>query len=641
MFQNIIGNMKALIIKIIFISLFGFFVIDSLPLVPTTINDVFMPGTQPDASHNFEDVSKCDNCHAGYDQDVEPVFNWRGSMMSMAAMDPLFYACLAIAEQDAPGVGDFCIRCHTPKGWLEGRSEPTDGSGLTELDKVEGISCDFCHSMVKPTSLNVNPYPEDQYYTDNTYTVDQLYLASLDSLIPPHARSGMYVTDTDNSNTKRGPFSDASANHPVYYSPFHQSSDHCATCHDVSNPVFYRDTINGKVKYLPTAFDTPAPDFNSAQMMPVERTYSEWSVSAYNSEEGVPSDAFGGNLSVVSTCQDCHMKDVTGKGCNKNGAPIRNDLPHHDMTGGNTFMPDLIADLYPNDVDNAALEAGKERAKYMLEHAATMVTTVATDSQSITVQVINETGHKLPSGYPEGRRIWIHVQAWGENGLFYESGAYEDSSAILTRDPDIKVYEVKPGISQSLSPIVGLPVGPSFHFVLSDSIFSDNRIPPRGFTNAAFDSIQSPPVAYSYADGQYWDDTHYAIPFSVKSVIVQLFYQVTSKEYVEFLRDENTTNTAGQVFYDLWAAHGKAAPEKMQDNHWGAFIWTGAEGTSDWFEDDNWNADKIPIASADVIIPAGLANYPIINDTVRLKSLKLENGAFLELLMPGLLHVKE
>ena len=31
-----------------------------------------------------------------------------------------------------------------------------------------------------------------------------------------------------------------------------------------------------------------------------------------------------------------------------------------------------------------------------------------------------------------------------------------------------------------------------------------------------------------------------------------MYYQSTTREYVEFLRDENTTNDAGQTMYDLW-----------------------------------------------------------------------------------------
>ncbi|NRA31585.1 MAG: hypothetical protein HRU11_15155, partial [Parvularculaceae bacterium] len=38
----------------------------------------------------------------------------------------------------------------------------------------------------------------------------------------------------------------------------------------------------------------------------------------------------------------------------------------------------------------------------------------------------------------------------------------------------------------------------------------------------------------------------------------KLRYQLTSKEYIEFLRDENTTNNLGQVIYDEWVANGKS-----------------------------------------------------------------------------------
>ena len=109
-----------------------------------------------------------------------------------------------------------------------------------------------------------------------------------------------------------------------------------------------------------------------------------------------------------------------------------------------------------------------------------------------------------------------------------------------------------------------MPAGPSFHFVLSDTVYLDNRIPPRGFTNAAFEEIQSPPVDCTYADGQYWDDTEYHLPGESDSVFVTLYYQSTSREYVEFLRDANTTNSAGQDLYDAWVAQGKAPPVVME-----------------------------------------------------------------------------
>jgi len=260
------------------------------------------------------------------------------------------------------------------------------------------------------------------------------------------------------------------------------------------------------------------------------------------------------------------MHDVSGKGCNEPGAPTRTDLPLHDLTGGNTFIPDILPTFFPGEVDVARLQAGKARATAMLQKAASLALVAGQDGPhpTVTVTVTNETAHKLPSGYPEGRRAWLNVKGYDAgNALVYESGAYDPATGVLSHDEDAKIYEIKLGVSERLSPIVGLPAGPGFHFVLNDSVYSDNRIPPRGFTNAIFTSIQSPPVAYAYPDGQYWDETTYAMPTEVRFVEVTLYYQTTSKEYIEFLRDENTTNTAGLDLYNAWVAQGRGAPVAM------------------------------------------------------------------------------
>jgi hypothetical protein len=531
--------------------------------VPTTIDDFFMPGSQPLESGNIEKPTRCDNCHGGYEQPdtlVEPAFNWRGSMMSQAMRDPLFTAFLVIANQDAPESGDLCIRCHSPSGWLEGRSEPTNGSSLTRDDR-ESVHCDVCHRMVKPFPLGTNPYPDDSIYTADTYPQDTTYLATIDS-IPGTTANGMFVVDSDAS--KRGPFYNAVGRHPQLYSPFHRDADICGNCHDVSNPAFTKDA-NGK--YQPNDFGQSAPDFNPYSMMPIERTFSEWKMSEYNTAQGVYAPQFGGNLDYVSTCQDCHMRDVTGKGCDKNNAPVRDDLPLHDLTGGNTFTPLLIESVYPGEADIEALLNGIQRAIYMLENAATLelTATVQGDNYLASVDITNETGHKLPSGYPEGRRIWINMKAFDMNdNLIYESGAYDFDTGELTHDPDVKIYEIKPGISESLSQIVNIPAGPSFHFVLNDTIYKDNRIPARGFTNANYDSIGSPVVDYSYEDGQYRDETSYLLPGSTAKIAATLYYQTTSREFVEFLRDENHTNNQGNEIYDLWVTFDKCPPVVMQ-----------------------------------------------------------------------------
>src|SRR5690606_41085326 len=69
------------------------------------------------SSDLFESAHQCKVCHADYGETeafhvVEPYKTWVASMMGQAARDPLFYAGVTIANQDAAGAGEYCIRCH-------------------------------------------------------------------------------------------------------------------------------------------------------------------------------------------------------------------------------------------------------------------------------------------------------------------------------------------------------------------------------------------------------------------------------------------------------------------------------------------------------------------------------------------------
>jgi len=522
------------------------FTIAGLPpgFVPTTMRDIDLPGTQPHEGAILDDPdATCATCHGNYDPDAEPWYNWRGSMMAQAARDPFFFACMAVAEQDAPSVGDVCIRCHTPGGWQEGRSVDTSGGLLTAKDR-HGVQCDFCHREV-----------DHNYVPGVSPAADEAVLAAIDPL-PLRYANGQFINDP--APLRRGPYADAQAPHAFVESPLHRSGNMCGVCHDVSNPVFVEI---GPQDYAPTPFDAAHPDFNPRSMFPIERTYSEWERSEY-AATGVYAPQFAGVKpdGMVSTCQDCHMHDVIGRG--EVAGPRRDDLGLHDLMGGNHFVPDIIATFFPDEVSTVQLQAAKGRAIGMLQKAATLEATP--EPFGLTVRVINETGHKLPSGYPEGRRIWLNVQAFDAGGTkVFESGAYDLATATLSHDAQAKIYEVHPGLSPALAGALGLPAGESFHFVLNDTIYADNRIPPRGFTNAAFGEAQSPPVAHTYADGQYWDETPYHLPTTATTAVVTLNYQSTSREYIEFLRDENRTNSAGQSLYDAWTAQGKAGPIAM------------------------------------------------------------------------------
>ncbi len=241
--------------------------------------------------------------------------------------------------------------------------------------------------------------------------------------------------------------------------------------------------------------------------------------------------------------------------------PIRDDMADHGMYGGGTWIPFAVAEIYPDEVDLAALQAGAAGSQSMLERAATLEVTQSGDA--VDVRVINETGHKLPTGQPEGRLMWLNVRFFdGEGKMIAERGAYDTETATPTTD-DTELYEIVLGIDEATAKVVGLPVGPTHHIAFCNMIYKDNRIPPRGFTNEAFRQIQSPVVAVTYQDGQYWDDTRFMLPAGTAQVTVALYYKTASTDFIEFLRDANYTNDAGQVLYDAWVSTGKSPPVLM------------------------------------------------------------------------------
>ncbi|QOI99019.1 MAG: hypothetical protein HRU70_00325 [Phycisphaeraceae bacterium] len=517
----------------------------------TTPQDFFTPGTQPlEYTDYYETALVCQFCHGGYDINHEPYRNWNASMHGQAARDPVFHAAMAIAAQDAPGSTESCIRCHAPRAHVSGRNTGSLDS-LEEFD-FEGVSCIMCHRTVDPV-----------YKPGISPGVDEGILASL--LHPPVSEHNTAMV-FDPEDRRRGPF-DVPPNaeyHPWLRSPYHQTSNMCANCHEVSNPAFTRQPDG---TYALNDFNTPHPTQNKYDMFPEQRTWSEWSQSAFAQAPIDMGGRFGGNKREVSTCQDCHMPDTTGTGCAPFlGGPVRHDLPNHHFSGANTWVLRAIDKLYPRyetDLSDETINNSIDRAVAMLEAASDMELSVV--AGQLNVRVINQTGHKLPTGYPEGRRIWVNVAFYNAAGdLIREHGAYDEEEAFLD-EYSTKVYEGKIGLDESVAALSGIPSGFGFHLALSNTWFKDNRIPPRGFNNANFALVQAAPVAYTYADGQYWDDTRFDIPSGTARVRARVFHQLTTRDYIEFLRSENRTNNAGEVLYTEWLRWGKSPPTLMDD----------------------------------------------------------------------------
>ncbi|HYE61798.1 MAG TPA: hypothetical protein VD997_07355 [Phycisphaerales bacterium] len=517
--------------------------------INTTRNDFYAAGTQAGQMvQPLITATQCANCHGGYDTEHEPYTAWSASMMAQAGRDPIFHACLTIANQDAAFAGNFCLRCHNPAAHLNGYNDPTGGD-IPDLGvEAQGVSCSVCHRMTDPV------------YEDGVSPPEDVGVLAGVAQLPVNDGNGQLVIDPN--DRRRGPFRLTMNPHQWLQSPFHRDSALCASCHEVSNPAFTRQPDG---TYALNSLDAPHDSGNKYEQFPVERTYSEWLKSDFAEGPIDMGGRFGGNNPLVSTCQDCHMPKGTGTGCDPIfETPVRTDLPKHQFNGANTWVLRAIRTLYDDSITGTtaeAVEASIARAEAMLQAASDVELRAA--GNQLTVTVINQTGHKLPTGYPEGRRMWVNVKFLDAGGnLVAERGAYNPMTAELITG-DTKVYEMVLGMSPDVAAAAGRPAGPGFHFALNNVRFLDNRIPPRGFNNVEFASVQAEPINYTYPDGQYWDDTVYTVPEGAVRAEVRVYHQTTTKEYIEFLRDANTTNDKGQIAYEQWVLHGKSEPALM------------------------------------------------------------------------------
>ena len=405
--------------------------------------------------------------------------------------------------------------------------------------------------------------------------------------------SGQFFVST--AADKRASFSDAAARHKMLYSRYHKSKYFCATCHDVSNPVLANLGQDGTA---PLTTETHA----AFSYFDVERTFSEFMLSDFGVQGGAPgTGAFAPAVfatshpgNAIATCQDCHLRDVVGAGANKASAVVRptestdhpqSGQPLHDMTGGNVWVSAVLASAIPGSpnhdpvneallsqgpaaltldlseglgIDPEHLLDGADRAQQQLLVAATIDDLVYDPGAgAITFKVRNHTGHKLISGFPEGRRMFVNVKVYAGGGIIHEVNPYDDGVGTLKGLPaeyspnspplgpnevhvDELVYECHPESSLTGE-------DQSFHFVLADGRHKDNRIPPRGFRIAEAAARRAEPAwngnsapgyftAAEYAGG--YDEVTVPIPGGGDAVVVELLYQTTSREYVEFLRDE-------------------------------------------------------------------------------------------------------
>lgn len=372
-----------------------------------------------------------------------------------------------------------------------------------------------------------------------------------------------------------------SPEHSTRVDDFVKSPEMCGSCHDLTIPV-------------------------QNHGMPIQRTYTEWKHSAFGRDDPVPG--------VTDTrCQGCHMPTMKHEYTDDMPVSLNPDpllsgwYPYskdrnigggtsfHKFAGGDRDLPQMMKVLYPEvDLELIGQPTGHDPMIFpgmlsdrgpMWDRASRNTEIALRDAVSaeiasgptcdgagqcqLTVRVTNLSGHKIPSGFPAGQRMWLGLVVKDSTGaVVYQSGHYDPASARLYNDASMT------GLDRALSPTIdeasnavmvyekatGTCAGAPMRCtespdLLNDTILFDNRIPPLGYDYAAAgplggafwsyepatlvpfeDPSRYPADASGYSRN--WDEINYSFDAAGATGLTaraEVHYQSHAREYMDYL----------------------------------------------------------------------------------------------------------
>ena len=441
----------------------------------------------------FTRAERCALCHSeapgatamrdGSGTSVAPYELWRPTMMGSSARDPLWRAVLSAEVAALPqlreAIESKCLRCHapvlaaTPEGTLGARASleelATDGQ-LSSIAR-EGVTCLVCHQVLSDVLGGMESFSGGA------------------RLSPERRAFGPHASPLAHPMRMHSGFTPAEGPHVL-------RAGLCGTCHTLFTPV-----RNATGEELGRLFPEQAP-------------YLEWRSSAYSDEGTGPGP-------LAATCQDCHLPKTGADGRrlrtriarNPRGGdfpPIREREPfgRHVLAGGNTLVPALLAaqaEDAAGGVPAAAYLAKADAAQEVLAQAASLRVHDVEPSQGrlrFAVEVLNLTGHKLPTGHPT-RRAWLRVRVLDAAGaVLFESGGHDERGRLLGSDGRPAPQELAAGPQWPHTPRVSAPgevqvyeavmadaAGTAtFRLLAGATWFKDDRVLPAGFAPGATDA---------------------------------------------------------------------------------------------------------------------------------------------------------
>lgn len=374
-----------------------------------------------------EVCAQCHNNSAGADamrdsaaNPISPYFLQHGTMMANAGRDPIFWATLAAEIQRAPAlqaeIEGACFGCHAPMGKAEAAATGRDPLTVDDLRAgrdnaselaLDGVSCASCHRL-DPVGLGA----------EDTWSGHLRFEPAL-KIYGPHASP---LTTPMEMHTG---FTPTRGDHVL-------ESELCAGCHVLQTPTLEGGAPTGG-HFLEQA------------------TYLEWLASDYTAEGATP-----------RSCQSCHMPTSDGAGDPIETAiaraPSGGDFPidarrpfgQHEQVGGNTWGLALLrdhADVLQPRANTTVFNDTIDRARAMLQTAARL------EGEGLRVEdgvlrgeliVYNDTGHKLPTGYPS-RRAWLALELSDASGAVRLQVGEVDATGAIVGEGGVALPAEVPG----------------------------------------------------------------------------------------------------------------------------------------------------------------------------------------------------
>ncbi len=485
-----------------------------------------MRGGAAPADHPFTEAKTCALCHSAAEtasalwsatgEDVSPHGMWQASMMANSFRDPYWRAQVSKEVAGAPdqqgAIEGLCVTCHAPAAHhaakLAGGELPGIAAALADPVGPDGVTCTVCH-QIEPEQLG-----------------------------DPESFSGNITI----AGEKRiyGPFEDPAFQPMLMHTGYQathgahvRDAAHCGACH--------------------TLYTHHAP---GAEAFPEQAPYLEWLNSEFSDEAGASETS--------RTCQECHMPDQGPMRIARNPAgldfniQVRDPYRAHTFVGGNAFMLGLMRDnaeelgvLAPEAAMNRAIRATRHQLATDTARLDITGAEVVDGKLSFAVEVTNETGHKLPTGYP-ARRAWLRVVVRAGRQALFDSGGFDDAGELVgVADPSrIPHYDVITDASQVqvYETIAADAEGePTTFLTRMASVLKDNRLLPRGYrAEGPYSKDTAPQGVDGDPDfGAGRDVVKYRIDLPEGAgenlvVVAWLLYQPIPPRWVEALRSTDT-----------------------------------------------------------------------------------------------------